>query len=104
MRVDQFDFDLPSDRIALRPARPRDAARMLVVEGERLSDRRVADLADLLRPGDVLVFNDTRVIPAQLEGMRGEARVGVTRTAPPANAPSQPGGGRASAASRRRPS
>ena len=78
MRVDQFDFDLPTDRIALRPARPRDAARMLVVEGERLSDRGVADLADLLRPGDVLVFNDTRVIPAQLEGTRGQAKVGVT--------------------------
>ena len=78
MKVDRFDFDLPPDRIALRPARPRDAARMLVVEGARLSDRRVADLADLLRPADVLVFNDTRVIPAQLEGVRGEARVGVT--------------------------
>ena len=78
MKVDQFDFDLPTDRIALRPARPRDAARMLVVEGERLSDRRVADLADPLRAGDVLVFNDTRVIPAQLEGTRGQAKVGVT--------------------------
>jgi len=78
MRVDQFDFDLPTERIALRPARPRDAARMLVVEGARLSDRRVADLANVLRPEDVLVFNDTRVIPAQLEGVRGEAKVGVT--------------------------
>ncbi len=78
MNVDLFDFDLPTDRIALRPARPRDAARMLFVEGDRLSDRRVTDLADLLNPGDVLVFNDTRVIPAQLEGRRGEARVGVT--------------------------
>jgi S-adenosylmethionine:tRNA ribosyltransferase-isomerase len=78
VRVDLFDFDLPPDRIALRPARPRDSARLLVVEGERLSDRRVLDLPDLLRPGDVLLFNDTRVIPAQLEGRRGEARVGVT--------------------------
>ena len=78
MNVDLFDFDLPTDRIALRPARPRDAARMLVVEGQRLSDRTVLDLADLLRPGDVLIFNDTRVIPAQLEGRRGEARVGAT--------------------------
>ncbi len=78
MKVDQFDFDLPADRIALRPARPRDAARMLVVDGARLSDRRVSDLADLLRPDDVLVFNDTRVIPAQLDGRRGEASVGVT--------------------------
>jgi S-adenosylmethionine:tRNA ribosyltransferase-isomerase len=78
MNVDLFDFDLPTDRIALRPARPRDAARMLLVKGKTLSDRCVADLADLLRPGDVLVFNDTRVIPAQLEGRRGNARVGVT--------------------------
>jgi S-adenosylmethionine:tRNA ribosyltransferase-isomerase len=78
MRVDLFDFDLPPDRIALRPARPRDSARMLLVEGGRLSDRKVLDLPDVLRPGDILVFNDTRVIPAQLEGMRGEARVGAT--------------------------
>jgi S-adenosylmethionine:tRNA ribosyltransferase-isomerase len=78
MRVDLFDFDLPADRIALRPARPRDAARMLVVEGDRISDRGVLDLPGLLRAGDVLVFNDTRVIPAQLEGRRGEAGVGAT--------------------------
>ena len=78
MRVDLFDFDLPTDRIALRPARPRDSARMLLVEGEKLSDRKVLDLPDVLRPGDILVFNDTRVIPAQLEGMRGKARVGAT--------------------------
>ena len=78
MRVDLFDFDLPTDRIALRPARPRDAARMLLVEGEYLSDRQVLDLPSILRAGDVLVFNDTRVIPAQLEGRRGDARVGVT--------------------------
>jgi len=78
MRVDLFDFDLPTDRIALRPARPRDAARMLLVEGERMSDRGVLDLPDILRPGDVLVFNDTRVIPAQLEGRRGEASIGAT--------------------------
>ncbi|WP_294121642.1 tRNA preQ1(34) S-adenosylmethionine ribosyltransferase-isomerase QueA [Sphingomonas sp.] len=78
MRVDLFDFDLPNDRIALRPARPRDAAKMLLVERDALSDRGVLDLSDILRPGDVLVFNDTRVIPAQLEGRRGEARVGAT--------------------------
>ncbi|MEO6113957.1 MAG: tRNA preQ1(34) S-adenosylmethionine ribosyltransferase-isomerase QueA [Sphingomicrobium sp.] len=78
MRVDLFDFHLPPDRIALRPARPRDAARMLLVEGKRLSDRGVLDLADCLRPGDMLVFNDTRVIPAQLEGRRGDAKVGAT--------------------------
>jgi len=78
MRVELFDFDLPTDRIALRPARPRDAARMLLVEGDRLSDRQVLDLAGILHPGDTLVFNDTRVIPARLEGRRGEARVGAT--------------------------
>ena len=78
MRVDLFDFDLPPDRIALRPARPRDAARMLMVEGDKLSDRGVLDLPTILRPGDVLVFNDTRVIPAQLEGRRGDASVGAT--------------------------
>ena len=78
MRVDLFDFDLPSDRIALRPARPRDAARMLLVEGEAISDRAVLDLPSILRPGDVLIFNDTRVIPAQLEGRRGDASVGAT--------------------------
>jgi S-adenosylmethionine:tRNA ribosyltransferase-isomerase len=79
MRVDLFDFELPPERIALRPVRPRDAARMLVVEGDGLfADRHVRDLPGLLRRGDVLVFNDTRVIPAQLEGRRGEARVGAT--------------------------
>ena len=78
MRVDLFDFELPPERIALRPARPRDAARMLVVEGERpFADRHVRDLPQLLRAGDVLVFNDTRVIPAQLEGRRGDARIGA---------------------------
>jgi S-adenosylmethionine:tRNA ribosyltransferase-isomerase len=79
MRVDLFDFELPPERIALRPARPRDAARMLVVEGEApFADRLVRDLPQLLRAGDVLVFNDTRVVPAQLEGRRGDARIGAT--------------------------
>ena len=79
MRVDLFDFHLPPERIALRPVRPRDAARMLVVEGSgALDDRRVSDLPQMLRAGDVLVVNDTRVIPAQLEGIRGQARIGVT--------------------------
>jgi len=78
MRVDLFDFDLPTDRIALRPARPRDAARMLLVDGDRISDRAVLDLPQILKPGDMLVFNDTRVIPAQLEGRRGQASVGAT--------------------------
>ncbi len=79
MRVDLFDFHLPSERVALRPARPRDAARLLVVRGQApLEDRGILDLPRLLRAGDVLVFNDTRVIPAQLEGRRGDARIGAT--------------------------
>ena len=78
MRVDLFDFELPPERIALRPARPRDSARMLLVEGDALADKSVRDLPGLLRAGDVLVFNDTKVIRAQLEGRRGDARVGVT--------------------------
>ncbi|MDI1295599.1 MAG: tRNA preQ1(34) S-adenosylmethionine ribosyltransferase-isomerase QueA [bacterium] len=79
MRVDLFDFDLPPERIALRPAVPRDAARMMVVAGDApIADHVVRDLPGLLRAGDVLVFNDTRVIPAQLEGVRGEARIGAT--------------------------
>ena len=78
MRVDLFDFDLPQDRIALRPAEPRDGAKLLLLDGERTADHSVRDLPALLRPGDCLVFNDTRVIPAQLEGRRGDARIGAT--------------------------
>ena len=79
MKVDLFDFELPPERIALRPARPRDAARMLVVPKEGpFEDRGVRDLPNLLRADDILVFNDTRVIPAQLEGRRGQARIGAT--------------------------
>ncbi|EKF57957.1 S-adenosylmethionine:tRNA ribosyltransferase-isomerase [Agrobacterium albertimagni AOL15] len=73
MRVDLFDFDLPDDNIALRPASPRDHARFLVVRPEDepvLEDHHVYDLPSFLRPGDALVFNDTKVIPAQLEGIR----------------------------------
>ncbi|MDX2288654.1 MAG: tRNA preQ1(34) S-adenosylmethionine ribosyltransferase-isomerase QueA [Hyphomicrobiaceae bacterium] len=76
MQTDLFDFDLPEDRIALRPVTPRDAARLLVVAaGGELTDRSVRDLPALLRPGDCLVLNDTRVIPAALSGVRrrGEA-------------------------------
>ena len=84
MRVDLFDFDLPPESIAIRPARPRDAARMLVMRGQKpndsqpLIDAGVRDLPAQLRAGDVLVFNDTRVIPAQLEGRRGDAKIGAT--------------------------
>ncbi|GHC61214.1 tRNA preQ1(34) S-adenosylmethionine ribosyltransferase-isomerase QueA [Limoniibacter endophyticus] len=71
MRVDLFDFTLPDELIALRPAEPRESAKLLVVEGDRpLVDKTVADLPDLLRPDDLLVFNDTRVIPAHLSGIR----------------------------------
>jgi S-adenosylmethionine:tRNA ribosyltransferase-isomerase len=78
MRVDLFDFDLPNEAIALRPAAPRDSARMLMLNGDSRSDHVVRDLPLLLRAGDCLIFNDTRVIPAQLEGRRGEARIGAT--------------------------
>jgi S-adenosylmethionine:tRNA ribosyltransferase-isomerase len=78
MRVDLFDFHLPPERIALRPTEPRDAAKLLLLDGVRTADHIVRDLPKLLRPGDCLVFNDTRVIPAQLEGLRGEARIGAT--------------------------
>ncbi len=70
MRVSDFDFDLDPDHIALRPASPRDAARMLVVRPDSLEDRIVRDLPSLLKAGDVLVFNDTKVIPAALRGYR----------------------------------
>ncbi|WP_421983053.1 tRNA preQ1(34) S-adenosylmethionine ribosyltransferase-isomerase QueA [Roseibium sp.] len=85
MRVDDFDFELPNERIALRPAKPRDAARMLVVRpSERtvFSDMGVRDLPMLLEPGDALVFNDTKVIPAQLEGrrLRGDVSAGISVT------------------------
>ena len=78
MRVDLFDFDLPPDRIAQRPAQPRDAARLLAVTPSALTDHGVGDLPNLLNAGDLLVFNDTRVIPARLTGRRGAARVSVT--------------------------
>ena len=78
MRVDLFDFELPPENIALRPASPRDAARLLSVSGAEMSDHIVRDLPSLLSPGDCLVFNDTRVIPAQLDGRRGDAKIGAT--------------------------
>ncbi len=80
MRVEQFDFSLPEELIALRPIAPRDAARCLVVRDGGFQDRRMRDLPELLAPGDLLVFNDTKVIPAALSGVRrrsdgNEARV-----------------------------
>jgi len=81
MRVDDFDFELPGECIALHPAEPRDSARMLIVRpGEALEDGRVTDLLHLLRAGDVLVVNDTRVLPAELTGtrIRGELSANVS--------------------------
>jgi S-adenosylmethionine:tRNA ribosyltransferase-isomerase len=78
VRVDLFDFELPPESIALRPAAPRDSAKMLVLRGGDTYDQLVSDLPSQLRAGDCLVFNDTKVIPAQLEGRRGDARIGAT--------------------------
>jgi S-adenosylmethionine:tRNA ribosyltransferase-isomerase len=84
MRTELFDFTLPEDRIALRPASPRDSARLLVVRpGAVLEDRTVADLPDLLKAGDALVVNDTRVLPASLHGHRigrGDAEPAIEAT------------------------
>ncbi len=82
MKASDFDFFLPPDRIAQHPARPRDAARLLHVARGGLHDRAVRDLPELLRAGDILVANDTRVIPAQLSARRGAARIGITLDRP----------------------
>lgn len=78
MKTALFDFTLPADRIASRPAVPRESARLLCVSPDRLDDRRVEDLPAQLRRGDLLVVNDTRVIPAQLTGRRGDAKIEAT--------------------------
>jgi S-adenosylmethionine:tRNA ribosyltransferase-isomerase len=79
MRLDDFDFALPRALIADRPCEPRDAARLLVIPASGgFADRRIADLPELLRPGDLLVFNDTKVIPARFVGRRGAASIEVT--------------------------
>ena len=79
MHIDDFDFDLPRELIALHPCEPRDAARLLVIPASGgFEDRRISDLPALLHPGDLLVFNDTKVIPARLTGRRGPAVVEVT--------------------------
>ena len=78
MRVEAFDFTLPSELIAQRPIEPRDASRLLRVTETGLADRHTRDLPDLLNPGDLLVFNDTKVVPARLAGQRGAARVSIT--------------------------
>lgn len=78
MRVDDFDFELPRELIADHPASPRDAARLLHVKRNGLEDRVVRDLPELLRPDDLLVVNDTRVIPARLRGRIGAGGIEVT--------------------------
>ncbi|MEQ9566772.1 MAG: S-adenosylmethionine:tRNA ribosyltransferase-isomerase, partial [Pseudomonadales bacterium] len=78
MKVDLFDFELPRERIAEHPANPRDAARMLDLSSDGTTDRIVRELPDILRAGDLLISNDTRVIPARLFGKRGEGMVDVT--------------------------
>ncbi|MBX7198443.1 MAG: tRNA preQ1(34) S-adenosylmethionine ribosyltransferase-isomerase QueA [Rhodospirillaceae bacterium] len=77
MRVDLFDFDLPEDRIAQRPVSPREAAKLLAVAPETLTDAVIGDLPEYLRPGDILVVNDTRVIPARLHGRRGGVSIEI---------------------------
>lgn len=78
MKVDAFDFDLPRELIAERPAEPRDSSRLLEIDGGGFEDRYFRDLPGRLAAGDILVFNDTRVIPARLTGRRSEAGVEVT--------------------------
>ena len=78
MKLSDFDYELPPEAIADAPARPRDSARLLDLSGEGMADRRISDLPSLLRSGDLLVVNNTRVIPARLAGRRGEAGIGVT--------------------------
>ncbi len=86
MITDDFDFELPRQAIAQHPVTPRDAARLLVVN-QGVEDRTLGDLPGLLRPGDLLVVNDTRVIPTRLFGRRGDAKVEVTLTAPETGGP-----------------
>src|SRR5215469_14376369 len=79
MRVADFSFDLPRELIAPHPCEPRDAARLLFIPASgRFEDRQIKDLPVLLRPGDLLVFNDTKVIPARLIGRRGQAKIEIT--------------------------
>lgn len=85
MRVDAFDFELPEHLIAQHPARPADSARLLAVRADGLGGHGVRDLPHLLAPGDLLVFNDTRVIPARLTGHRDQVPVEVTLHKPEAD-------------------
>jgi S-adenosylmethionine:tRNA ribosyltransferase-isomerase len=83
VKVDLFDFELPEELVAQRPVEPREAARLLVV-GDRLLDRRVGDLPELLEPGDLLVLNDSRVLPTRFWGRRGAVEVEATLVEPAA--------------------
>ncbi|MDG1859789.1 MAG: S-adenosylmethionine:tRNA ribosyltransferase-isomerase, partial [Emcibacteraceae bacterium] len=78
MKVDQFDFELPKELIAIRPAPSRDGARLLVVDGNSLKDEVVNVLPDFIKPDDLMIFNDTRVIPARLSGKRRDAKMELT--------------------------
>src|SRR4029453_12718227 len=98
MRVDLFDFALPPELIAQHPVRPRDAARLLGLKPGSLEDRRGGCLPAVLRPGDLLVFNDTRVIPAGLLGRRGAAKIEVTLHQPVDGAAAGAGGAEAGGA------
>jgi S-adenosylmethionine:tRNA ribosyltransferase-isomerase len=86
MKLSDFDFNLPEGLIATRPARPRTSARLLLAEGDRISDRQVHDLLDIFRPGDRLVLNNTKVLPARLFGTRSRgdavAKVEITLLEP----------------------
>jgi len=85
VKLSEFGYELPPERIATAPARPRTAAKLLHVKPDALTDTTAANLPDLLRPGDLLVVNDTRVIPAQLTATRGAATIGITLDKPCAN-------------------
>ena len=90
MLVSDFDFDLPEDRIALRPAEPRESARLLRVDSDALIDSRIGDIGKFLRPGDLLVVNDTRVLPVQLAGVRvRDSEVAVEATLIKSTGPAQ---------------
>jgi S-adenosylmethionine:tRNA ribosyltransferase-isomerase len=78
MKLSDFDYTLPPERIAAEPAEPRDTARLLDMRGGKLADRLVADLPSCINPGDLLIVNDTKVIPARLIGKRGEATISIT--------------------------
>ena len=78
MRVDIFNFELPPDRIANEPANPRDSAKLLHIQQNGLEDKTIKDLPDLFQKGDVLVFNNTKVIPARIYGKRGDAAIEAT--------------------------